>query len=142
MAAWIARNATRSSSVSAVDCSSFSMKGWNSGQSVRSSAIGENTTLAPERRAATSAARAESGGQLLKTWMTSVRSTPTRARSLVQSTGKPPEKPLTLAAYEAGPVKVAYVEPVAVGDVLPDMPLFLAPETHVLAALEATCQTA
>jgi len=32
----------------------------------------------------------------------------------------PPDKPLTLAAYEAGPVKVAYVEPVAVGDALPD----------------------
>jgi hypothetical protein len=54
----------------------------------------------------------------------------------------PPEKPLTLAAYEAGPVKVAYVEPVAVGDVLPDMPLFLAAEIHVLAPLEATYQTA
>lgn len=53
----------------------------------------------------------------------------------------PPGKPLTLAAYEAGPMKVAYVEPVAVGDVLPDMPLFLEPEVHVPAPLEATYQT-
>jgi hypothetical protein len=30
-----------------------------------------------------------------------------------------------LAAYDAGPERVAYVEFVAVGDVLPDMPLFL-----------------
>jgi hypothetical protein len=53
----------------------------------------------------------------------------------------PPDKPLTLAAYEAGPSKVAYVEPVAVGDVLPDMPLFLASGVHVLVPLEATYQT-
>ncbi|MCI0461409.1 MAG: DUF4058 family protein [Gemmataceae bacterium] len=52
-----------------------------------------------------------------------------------------PDKPLTLAAYDAGPPRVAYVEPVAVGDVLPDMPLFLKPEFYVLAPLEATYQT-
>ena len=40
----------------------------------------------------------------------------------------PPDKPLTLAAYSAGAVKTAYVEPVAVGDLLPEMPLFLEPE--------------
>jgi hypothetical protein len=38
-------------------------------------------------------------------------------------------------------VKVAYVEPVAVGDLLPDMPLFLEPEVHVPTPLEATYQT-
>jgi hypothetical protein len=53
----------------------------------------------------------------------------------------PPDKPLTLVAYEAGPVKVAYVEPVVVGDALPDMPLFLEPAVHVPAPLEATYQT-
>jgi hypothetical protein len=37
----------------------------------------------------------------------------------------PPDKPLTLAAYAAGTETVAYVEPVAVGDLLPDMPVFL-----------------
>src|SRR5262249_34323137 len=31
----------------------------------------------------------------------------------------PPDKPLSLASYDAGPERVAYVEPVAVGDVLP-----------------------
>lgn len=51
---------------------------------------------------------------------------------------QPPDKPLTLAAYDAGPPKVAYVEPVAVGDVLPVMPLFLAPEQYISAPLEST----
>ncbi|MBI3866248.1 MAG: DUF4058 family protein [Planctomycetia bacterium] len=50
----------------------------------------------------------------------------------------PPDKPLTLAAYDAGPPRVAYVETVAVGDKLPDMPLFLKPETYVPTPLEAT----
>jgi len=53
----------------------------------------------------------------------------------------PSDKRLTLASYSAGLVKVAYVEPIAVGDVLPDMPLFLEPEMYVPAALEATYQT-
>src|SRR5206468_115725 len=53
----------------------------------------------------------------------------------------PPDKPLTVASYSAGEVKTAYVEPVAVGDGLPDMPLFLEPETYVPAPLEATYQT-
>ncbi|HZY83806.1 MAG TPA: DUF4058 family protein [Gemmataceae bacterium] len=50
----------------------------------------------------------------------------------------PPDKPLTLAAYDAGPPLVAYVEPVAVGDDLPEMSLFLRPEYYVPAPLEAT----
>jgi hypothetical protein len=50
----------------------------------------------------------------------------------------PPDKPLTLAAYDAGPPEVAYVEPVAVDDVLPDMPIFLKPELYVPVPLEAT----
>jgi hypothetical protein len=54
----------------------------------------------------------------------------------------PPDKPLTLAAYDAGPPRVAYVEPLAVGEALPDMPLFLKPEFHVPAPLEATYQAA
>jgi hypothetical protein len=36
---------------------------------------------------------------------------------------------------------VAYVEPIAVGDVLPDMPIFLKPEVYVPAPLEATYRT-
>jgi Protein of unknown function (DUF4058) len=53
----------------------------------------------------------------------------------------PPDKPLTVATYSAGPVKMAYVEPVAVGDMLPEMALFLEPEAHVPAPLETTYQT-
>src|SRR5262249_43519968 len=55
---------------------------------------------------------------------------------------RPDPKPLTLASYAAQPLPIAYVEPVAVGDVLPDMPIFLRPGKHVPAPLEATYQTA
>lgn len=54
----------------------------------------------------------------------------------------PSDKPLTLAAYSSGNEMVAYVEPVAVGDVLPDMPIFLTPDYYVMCPLEATYQTA
>lgn len=50
----------------------------------------------------------------------------------------PADKPLTLAAYESSEIVRAFVEPVAVGDDLPDMPLFLQPGGHVLVPLEAT----
>lgn len=53
----------------------------------------------------------------------------------------PADKPLTVVAYDAGPVKKAYVEPVAVGDALPEAPLFLAPGWYVPAPLEATYQS-
>lgn len=54
----------------------------------------------------------------------------------------PPEEPLTLAAYSAGAVKRAYVEPMAVGRELVDMPLFLEPDVYVNVPLEATYQAA
>lgn len=50
----------------------------------------------------------------------------------------PPGKDRILASYEMGPTRAAYVEPVAVGDVLPAMPLFLAIGLHVRVPLEAT----
>jgi hypothetical protein len=53
----------------------------------------------------------------------------------------PPGKPLTLAAYAAGASIRAYVEPVAVGDELPDMPLFLTEDRYILCPLEATYRT-
>lgn len=54
----------------------------------------------------------------------------------------PADKPLTLASYECGPdERTARVEPVGVGDVLPDMPLFLQPGLHVPVPLEATYAT-
>jgi hypothetical protein len=54
----------------------------------------------------------------------------------------PPDKPLTLASYSAGYVKRAFVEPVAVGDELPPMPLFLEADVYVSVPLEATYQAA
>jgi hypothetical protein len=50
----------------------------------------------------------------------------------------PADQQLTLAAYDAGPPPAAYVEFVAVGNTLPDMPLFLKPEFYVPAPLEET----
>ncbi len=55
---------------------------------------------------------------------------------------RPADKPLTLAAYESGAGVRAFIEPVAVGDPLIDMPLFLAPGRYVPVPLEATYRTA
>lgn len=52
----------------------------------------------------------------------------------------PPDKPLTAASYASGPETVAHVENVAVGDPLPDMPIFLTRERYVPCPLEATYQ--
>ncbi len=54
----------------------------------------------------------------------------------------PADKPLTLAAYSAGAIKRAFVEPVSVGDRLCDMPLFLEPEAYVNVPLDATYEAA
>ncbi len=54
----------------------------------------------------------------------------------------PAGKPLTLAAYQCAPTKTAYVEPVAVGDRLREMPLFLRGDWHVQTPLEEAYQTA
>jgi len=50
----------------------------------------------------------------------------------------PPDEPLTLAAYSAGPVKRAYIETTAVGRELIEMPLFLEPEIYINVPLEET----
>jgi hypothetical protein len=52
------------------------------------------------------------------------------------------DKPLTLAAYEAGSVTTTFVAPVAVGRPRPDMPLFLQPGNCVFVRLERSQQTA
>jgi hypothetical protein len=54
----------------------------------------------------------------------------------------PRDKPLTLVAYECDLTTRAYVEPIAVGDPLPDLPLFVEPHHQVWVPLEATYQTA
>jgi len=48
----------------------------------------------------------------------------------------PPDKPLTAAAYRAAPTKTAYVEPLAVSDELPALPIFLTEDEYVPAPLE------
>jgi len=50
----------------------------------------------------------------------------------------PPGKDRILASYETGGERAAYIEPIAVGDVMPDMPLFLATGMHILVPLEST----
>ena len=54
----------------------------------------------------------------------------------------PDDKPLTLAAYNSAAIPESYVEPVAVGDRLPKMPLFLAPGKYVNVPLEVSYQEA
>jgi hypothetical protein len=50
----------------------------------------------------------------------------------------PADKPLTLVSYVARPTLTAYIEPVAVGDALPDMPLFLGASEYIQVPLETT----
>jgi hypothetical protein len=54
----------------------------------------------------------------------------------------PPEKPLTLVAYECDVRVRGYLEPIAVGDVLPDMPVYLQPGVYVEVPLERTYMAA
>ena len=57
----------------------------------------------------------------------------------------PPDLPLTLVAYAIGEIGEdwqAFIEPVAVGQTLPEMPLFLTPDRYVPLPLEPTYQTA
>ncbi len=50
----------------------------------------------------------------------------------------PVGKPLTMVAYQASPIKTAYVEPMAVGLPLPAMPVFLVGDDYVTLPLEQT----
>jgi hypothetical protein len=50
----------------------------------------------------------------------------------------PEGKDRVLVSYETGGERAAYIEPVAVGDTLPDMPLFLTNNLHVMVPLEPT----
>jgi hypothetical protein len=54
----------------------------------------------------------------------------------------PPDKPLTLASYQCSEVTCSYVETIAVGDAVPEMPLFVEPHDYVNVPLEATYQAA
>ena len=59
-----------------------------------------------------------------------------------QSYEMPPEKTLTVASYFADSIPVAYVEPLAVGDQLPEMALFLDPDWYIKTPLEPAYQLA
>lgn len=48
----------------------------------------------------------------------------------------PVEKPLTAVAYRSGPIPTAYLEPLAIDDPLPTLPLFLTPERYINVPLE------
>jgi len=50
----------------------------------------------------------------------------------------PADRNLTLVAYQASPIKTAYVEPFAVGAMIPDMPLFLQNDFYIYLPLEKT----
>ena len=50
----------------------------------------------------------------------------------------PGDRPLTCVSYVGYPGMAVYLEPTAVGDPLPDMPLFLTPRIYVPLPLEAT----
>jgi hypothetical protein len=52
----------------------------------------------------------------------------------------PDGKDLVLVSYETGGERAAYIEPVTVDDALPDMPLFLTNDLHVMVPLELTYQ--
>jgi hypothetical protein len=52
------------------------------------------------------------------------------------------DRPLIVASYDSGPMPVSYVEPVAAGEVLPEMPLFLGQDSYVATPMEATYQAA
>jgi hypothetical protein len=54
----------------------------------------------------------------------------------------PEHRRLLLAAYMAGRLPEAFVEPMAVGQPLPEMPLFLAAGWYVNVPLESTYMTA
>jgi hypothetical protein len=54
----------------------------------------------------------------------------------------PVDRPLTLVSYECSLITQAFIETIAVGERVPDMPLFLEPEAYIDVPLEATYQSA
>jgi hypothetical protein len=54
----------------------------------------------------------------------------------------PADAPLTCVSYLGGPIPEVFLEPVALGNPLPEMPLFLTDEIYVPVPLEATYQAA
>lgn len=65
-----------------------------------------------------------------------------RLNPLEETYDLPADEPLTLASYVAGPPVDVYLEHVAVGTALPEMPLFLDPDRYINVPLEVTYQQA
>ena len=51
---------------------------------------------------------------------------------------QPPDRPMTLVGYESALTVRAFVQPIAIGESLIDMPLYLEPDGYVLVPLEST----
>ena len=54
---------------------------------------------------------------------------------------RPSDKPLTIVSYDAGEDSTAYLEYLAVGEPLPELPIFLTPGHYVNLPLEPTYET-
>src|SRR5262249_14640769 len=54
----------------------------------------------------------------------------------------PDDQPLTCVSYVGFPCIEVFLEPVAIGDALPEMPLFLTPEVYVPLPLDTTYRSA
>ncbi len=54
----------------------------------------------------------------------------------------PVGRPLAVASYDSGSIVATYVEPMAVGEILPEMPLFLEPGVYLPTPLESSYQAA
>jgi hypothetical protein len=56
--------------------------------------------------------------------------------------GPPPDEPVSLVSYAAGPSVEVFMEHAPLGAALPDMPLFLRPNRYIVVPLDATYQAA
>ena len=65
---------------------------------------------------------------------------PTQFQPPPRMVATPPRR-RTVASYDSGGDTTVCVDPVTVGDLLPDVPLFLAPSWYVNIPLEATYRT-
>lgn len=59
-------------------------------------------------------------------------------KEIAEPWAAPSDRPLTLVGYESALTVRAFVQPLAIGEVLIDMPLYLEPDGYVLVPLEAT----
>jgi hypothetical protein len=58
-----------------------------------------------------------------------------------QEFSMPAGKDRLLVSYKSGPEKVAYIEPLSIGQSIPNMPLFLTTRLHIKVPLQSTYET-